>query len=89
MEGLSFMDKIIVIGGGPAGLTAAYELQKNNYSEITILETTNHLGGIATTATYHGNHMDMGGHRFFTKSKVVMDLWQELLPLQASPLKTN
>ena len=81
------MDKILVIGGGPAGLTAAYELQKNNYSDITILEATNHLGGIATTATYHGNYMDMGGHRFFTKSKVVMDLWQELLPLQGRPAK--
>src|SRR5574344_1327533 len=81
------MDKILIIGSGPAGLTAAYELQKNKYSDIIILEATNHLGGIATTATYHGNHMDMGGHRFFTKSKVVMDLWQELLPLQGRPAK--
>src|SRR5574344_1783527 len=81
------MDKILIIGSGPAGLTAAYELQKNKYSDIIILEATNHLGGIATTATYHGNHMDMGGHRFFTKSKTVMDLWTELLPLQGKPAK--
>ena len=63
------MDKILVIGGGPAGLTAAYELQKNNYSDITILEATNHLGGIATTATYHGNYMDMGGIDFLQNLK--------------------
>lgn len=77
----------LIIGAGAAGLTAAYELQKNGYKDITILEAEQHLGGIATTAEYHGNRMDMGGHRFFTKSKVVMNLWQELLPLQGKPAK--
>lgn len=79
--------KFVIIGAGVAGLTAAYELQKNGYQDIVILESTNHLGGIATTALYHGNRMDMGGHRFFTKSKTVMDLWTELLPLQGKPAK--
>lgn len=81
------MKHFLIIGAGAAGLTAAYELQKNSYKDITILEAEQHLGGIATTAKYHGNHMDMGGHRFFTKSKTVMDLWQELLPLQGAPAK--
>ena len=79
--------KILIIGAGAAGLTAAYELQKNGYKDITVLEATNHLGGIATTAMYKGNRMDMGGHRFFTKSDAVMQLWQELLPLQGKPAK--
>jgi protoporphyrinogen oxidase len=79
--------KILIIGAGAAGLTAAYELQKNGYKDITVLEATDHLGGIATTAMYKGNRMDMGGHRFFTKSDTVMQLWQELLPLQGKPAK--
>lgn len=79
--------KILIIGAGAAGLTAAYELQKNGYKDITVLEATDHLGGIATTAMYKGNRMDMGGHRFFTKSDAVMQLWQELLPLQGKPAK--
>lgn len=79
--------KILIIGAGAAGLTAAYELQKNGYKDITVLEATDHLGGIAATAMYNGNRMDMGGHRFFTKSDTVMQLWQELLPLQGKPAK--
>ena len=75
----------IIIGAGAAGLTAAYELQKQGYHELTVLEANDHLGGIATTASYQGNRMDMGGHRFFTKSPAVMALWQELLPLQGHP----
>jgi protoporphyrinogen oxidase len=77
--------RVVIIGAGAAGLTAAYELQKHKDVEITVLEATEHLGGIATTAQYHGNRMDMGGHRFFTKSETVMNLWQELLPLQGAP----
>lgn len=79
------MDKILIIGAGPAGLTAAYELQKKEKKNIIILESENHIGGIATTAQYAGNYMDMGGHRFFTKNGEVEKLWQELLPLQGKP----
>lgn len=81
------MDKTLVIGAGPAGLTAAYELQKEGKYQVTVLEAAQHIGGIATTAEYHGNRMDMGGHRFFTKVPQVMALWQELLPLQGKPAK--
>lgn len=80
-------NRLVIIGGGPAGLTAAYELLKEKYTRVTVLEAADHLGGIATTASYQGNHMDMGGHRFFTKSSTVMQLWQELLPLQGKPAR--
>ena len=60
------MKKALVIGGGPAGLTAAYELlnQSDEY-EVTVLEEGTQVGGISKTVAYHGNRMDMGGHRFF------------------------
>ena len=59
--------KVIIIGAGPAGLTAAYELlkEKEEY-EVMILEKDGQVGGIAKTVTYLGNRMDLGGHRFFT-----------------------
>lgn len=79
--------KIIIIGAGPAGLTAANELLKNqnNEYEVMILEETQAIGGISQTVQYHGNRMDIGGHRFFSKSDEVMNWWSELMPLQASP----
>jgi protoporphyrinogen oxidase len=60
-------------------------LQKTSKCTTTILEETDCLGGIATTKFYHGNYMDMGGHRFFTKAQQIQDLWKELLPLQGKP----
>ena len=59
--------KVIIIGAGPAGLTAAYELLKTNKEkyDITILEETNEIGGISKTVVYKNNRMDIGGHRFF------------------------
>lgn len=58
--------KVIVIGAGPAGLTAAYELLKSEQDfEVVILEETKDIGGISKTVNYKGNRMDMGGHRFF------------------------
>ena len=71
-------DPIIVIGGGPAGLTAAYELTKQQYRPI-VLEKNDKVGGIARTENYRGYHFDMGGHRFFTKSTQVQQFWQEVL----------
>ncbi len=71
-------EPIIVIGGGPAGLTAAYELVKQQQTPI-VLEKYNKVGGIARTENYRGYHFDMGGHRFFTKSTQVQEFWQEVL----------
>lgn len=71
-------DPVIVIGGGPAGLTAAYELTKQQQPPI-VLEKYDKVGGIARTENYRGYHFDMGGHRFFTKSAQVQDFWVEIL----------
>src|SRR5436305_13741881 len=71
---------VAIIGAGPAGLTAAYLLAKNDVS-VTMLEADPvYVGGISRTATYKGFHFDIGGHRFFSKSKEVNDLWNEILP---------
>ncbi len=72
--------EVVVIGAGPAGLTAAYMLAKNNKS-VTVLESDpEYVGGIARTVTYKGYCFDIGGHRFFSKSKMVEDFWTEILP---------
>ena len=71
---------VAIIGAGPAGLTAAYLLSKNNV-DATVLEADPvYVGGISRTATYKGFHFDIGGHRFFSKSKAVEDFWTEILP---------
>jgi len=71
---------VAIIGAGPAGLTAAYLLSKEGVA-VTVIEADPQLvGGIARTANYKGYHFDIGGHRFFSKSKEVEDLWTELLP---------
>ena len=64
------MKKVIIIGAGPAGITAANELLKDTKGEydVTILEETERIGGISQTVRYNGNRMDIGGHRFFSKS---------------------
>ncbi len=81
------MKKVIIIGAGPAGLTAGYELLKDGNSdyEVTILEETNAIGGISKTVNYKGNRMDMGGHRFFSKIPEVNEWWNEMLPMQGMP----
>jgi len=72
--------KVAVIGAGPAGLTAAYLLTKQGLP-VTVLESDpEYVGGISRTARYRGFHFDIGGHRFFSKSKEVEDLWTEILP---------
>jgi protoporphyrinogen oxidase len=69
----------VVIGAGPAGLTAAYLLSKQG-APVTVLEADpTYVGGIARTESYKGFHFDIGGHRFFSKSKEVEDLWTEIL----------
>src|SRR5919198_6435546 len=72
--------KVVIIGAGPAGLTAGYLLCKNQV-DVTVLEADPvYVGGISRTTTYKGFHFDIGGHRFFSKSKAVEDLWTEILP---------
>ncbi len=70
--------RVVIIGGGPAGLTAAYELTRYDFSPI-VLEKLDKVGGIARTENYKGYHFDMGGHRFFTKSVEVNQFWHEIL----------
>jgi protoporphyrinogen oxidase len=71
---------VIIIGAGPAGLTAAYLLCKREVPVLVLEADPVYVGGIAKTASYKGFHFDIGGHRFFSKSKEVEDLWTELLP---------
>lgn len=75
----------IIIGAGPAGLTAAYELITRAGIRPIILESTADIGGISKTINYKGNRIDIGGHRFFSKSDRVMEWWQKMLPIQGSP----
>lgn len=78
--------KVIIIGGGPAGLTAAYELLRTpDEYEVVVFEEGSQVGGIAKTVNYKGNRMDMGGHRFFSKMPEVNAWWNEMLPVQGAP----
>lgn len=72
----------IIIGAGPAGLTAAYELVTRTDIKPIVLEKTERIGGISCTVNFKGNRIDIGGHRFFSKSKRVLDWWLNVLPLQ-------
>jgi protoporphyrinogen oxidase len=75
----------IIAGAGPAGLTAAYEMLKRTDIHPIVCESTNAIGGIAQTYNYKGNRIDIGGHRFFSKEKRVMDWWFNIMPLQGAP----
>lgn len=77
--------KVIIIGAGPAGLTAAYEFLDKTDILPVIFEQTSDIGGISKTANYKGNRMDIGGHRFFSKSDKVTDWWLNILPLEKEP----
>lgn len=79
----------VIAGAGPAGLTAAYELLKNTDIQPVILEATDAIGGISQTVQYKGNRMDIGGHRFFSKSEEVMNWWQQVMPTQGAPSKDD
>ncbi|HYE26117.1 MAG TPA: NAD(P)/FAD-dependent oxidoreductase [Clostridia bacterium] len=71
----------IIIGAGPAGLTAAYELLTRSDIKPIVLEKSTYMGGISRTVNYKGNRIDIGGHRFFSKSDRVMDWWLQHMPL--------
>ena len=73
----------IIIGAGPAGLTAAIELQRNSKIKPIVLEASHEIGGISRTVRYKGNRMDIGGHRFFSKSDRVMQWWLGMMPVEA------
>ena len=79
----------VIIGAGPAGLTAAYELLEKSDIVPIIYELSDDIGGISKTVNYKGNRIDLGGHRFFSKSKRVMDFWQKILPMQGKPSKDD
>ena len=79
---------VVIIGGGPAGLTAAWELMKDGGADaydVTVLEATREFGGISRTVKHNGNRMDIGGHRFFSKDDRIMQWWRDTLPLQGAP----
>lgn len=82
---VSMKKSAIIIGAGPAGLTAAYELLKRTDVHPVVLEEADVIGGISQTVRYKGNRMDIGGHRFFSKNDEVMDWWRRMMPLQGAP----
>jgi protoporphyrinogen oxidase len=73
----------VIVGAGPAGLTAAFELQRSSDVRPIVFEMGEQVGGISRTINYRGNRMDLGGHRFFSKSDWVMNWWQSMLPVAA------
>jgi len=78
---------VVIAGAGPAGLTAAYEFLKRTDIKPIVFEQSGALGGIAQTHNYKGNRIDLGGHRFFSKSDRVMNWWFNILPLQGAPAR--
>lgn len=76
------MKKAIIVGAGPAGLTAAYELLIKSDIKPIVLEQSGDIGGISKTVNYKGNRIDIGGHRFYSKSQTVMDWWTNIMPVE-------
>ncbi len=77
--------RAVIAGAGPAGLTAAHEMLERTEVHPVVFEETDTIGGISQTVRYKGNRMDIGGHRFFSKNKRVMDWWMRMMPLQGKP----
>ena len=85
MKNESNQKTAIIIGAGPAGLTAAIEMLRKTSIKPIVLEEADVVGGISRTVNYKGNRMDIGGHRFFSKDESIMNWWTSVLPLQAKP----
>ena len=85
MKNESNQKTAIIIGAGPAGLTAAIEMLRKTSIKPIVLEKASVVGGISRTVNYKGNRMDIGGHRFFSKDESIMNWWTSVLPLQAKP----
>jgi len=83
------MEVAIIMGAGPAGLTAAYELLTKTNIRPIIIEADDQVGGLSKTVNYKGNLIDIGGHRFFSKSKKIVDWWLQFLPLDAPSSSDN
>lgn len=81
--------KIAIIGAGPAGLTAAYELLKQTDHAVAVFEGSSEIGGISRTIKHNGNRMDIGGHRFFSKNSEIMAWWTQIMPIQGAPSIDN
>ena len=79
----------LIVGAGPAGLTAAYELATRTDIKPIIFEADSQVGGISKTVNYQGNRIDIGGHRFFSKSDRVMDWWARILPLESGAIEAG
>ena len=80
------MKKVLIIGAGPAGITAGYELMKRTGQyDVTILEEASQVGGISKTVRHKGFRMDLGGHCFRTQNEVISDWWKDILPQQGAP----
>ena len=77
--------RAIVIGAGPAGLTAASELLDKTEIRPVVIEQSDAIGGISQTVRYNGNRIDIGGHRFFSKNRRVTDFWEQVMPMQGAP----
>jgi len=77
------MRTALIIGAGPAGLTAAHELLEHTDVIPIILESSADIGGLSKTVNHNGNRIDIGGHRFFSKSEIVMNWWQKKLPIES------
>ena len=77
----TFPPSAVIVGAGPAGLTAALELLRNSDVAPLVVEASDTVGGLSRTVNYRGFRMDLGGHRFFSRSDWVMDWWQEILPI--------
>src|SRR5580698_6273145 len=83
------MKRAIIIGAGPAGLTAGLALLRRTDVQPIILEASGEIGGISRTVRYKGNRMDIGGHRFFSKSDRVMQWWTDLLPPELTDVEIS
>lgn len=84
------METVVIVGAGPAGLSAGYQLLSQRQDvRVIIIEQDRQVGGISKTVEYRGNRMDLGGHRFFSKIKDVKEIWEQMMPVQGVPIRSD